>query len=426
MSEIRTGGKNFPDYLPKVSTGDRITHANVNNLSGAVMRNSITSGVGVRVRRTASGTSIVVRKPDDEPFPFSVSTSGEKVVMYIGNIWCGLAGSRPANIDFDASGLTTPMPVGEFESDIASLEFPSSFPPLASWDFGGGDKMVWFEKDMSSPPKLMYTPMAAYDESTLVKVPVAFVTASKLVLQITKSDIWLDPSGLLSRTRHPFEVYKIGNGNYKVEQGMAFSYPNNFIDVGSGIYPNAIKIGATLGGDGTQYLLNESNLEFTASDGDTFFLMFTRDGVDATSDYEASRVGDYGGWKCTFERASAVPIDDIHGNYNTELVGACGDTMPACGPSTFVQVIANSTTPPPPTFVLNIPQTKRNVKFFSYGTVAYPVAKIVEGQVVQLLRSDFQFYPPLDARMSFTDIGGSTDLEPNSGLEPNTGLEPNP
>ena len=401
-----TSGKNFPQYIPKVAAGDRLSSNTINKLSAAVMRNSITSGVNALVARTASGTSISVRKKPSSLHPFQVEcgegAQGKKVRMLIGNVWSGDNKDLPTKLLYPYNGGAQKTPWGQFDSDISSAVMSDSYPARYEWNFEGGNKVVWIESQITGElPKLKYTSLEEYETkaSEGLAIPIAVVNEEGLVFQIVKEDIWLDPLGVAATARHPFQVSLVSSSAIRIEQGMLYTYPNNFVATGSGDYPNAIKVSEALGGG---YLLNSENRTFTVGASDYIYLKFKREIVNG-SDY--SGISEDNAWTCTLEIGATLPANEIYGNYNKFAAGACLDEMPPCGDPVVI---------PDPYGGSTVTYQRRNVKFLSWGTQIYPIAKMqlaAQQKVLQMLRSDFFFYPPMDAKMSFVETYvGNSDI----------------
>jgi hypothetical protein len=286
-------------------------------------------------------------------------------------------------------------------------------------------------------------------------------------IQIARSDVALERKTV---KRHPFEVTIVDDGTIEIEQGFVYSYPHEFVDTGTFDYPNAVRLGESIAPetdgkedepvdpkkpDGTdktedeikeeeaskavvkqtKYLLNKNNAWFgEIEEGTLIYLKFVR---------ESGCIGDYTlGWKCTIEIGSTMPASSLGGNYNIENLDACGTEYEKCGKATQeTKTITIENTPStaeggvegtPTTITIPLPlwQQWRSVKFTSFGTQCYLIAKIKDGKVMQMLRSDFFFYPPLDNSMTFATYSlqdpnppEETELTPSDGspIDPEDG-----
>lgn len=443
-----TSGSNFSAYLPKVSYGDRATYEDINLLSKAVTRNAVTSGVGVTIKRTTNGTSIVSNDGVGDYIPFLIhigtDSSGDVVVMMTlsqANIWAGSGFvTVPANQDFDyqTTGQLN-LPVGdftygsEFIKEQLSPVTTEEFPRYMYWKGKGGERIVWFELDEDMlKPALRYTSLERYERFArrAHAIPIAYIDGKYNVLQINSGTIWADPLNLRRKNRHPWQVRireddTEGTKYIKIETGSVISYPAAFVDIMSDTipdcdYPFAIKRGESLGGE---WHVND-NESWPVEDGEYIYLQFKRD-VGAETYY--AQGSDNNQWKCTINKGKDLPEQYYRGNYNTHAYSTCGAlNIPECGQPWTKYIVSVDPVPFIPNTYLYLEMQNKKVQFVSDGLLVYPLAKIYtdttgELAVRQIVKSDFYFQPPLDAHFGFEVLvensssipSNSSDIPPN-------------
>jgi hypothetical protein len=135
-------------------------------------------------------------------------------------------------------------------------------------------------------------------------------------------------------------------------------------------------------------------------------------------------------WAGTIE-IGELPSSSHGGTYNIYHYDSCNNTRKACGEweDKLIQIKVKIGVEDV-TFDLKVSTQVQESKLSSHGTMCYPVAQIVDGRIVQMLRSDFFFYPPLDASVAYPVVTfdrTNSELPPNQGdsdVEPNEGEEP--
>lgn len=245
------------------------------------------------------------------------------------------------------------------------------------------------------------------------------------VTQLAHSDVALEKHDI---HRHPFEVYFVDTGKVMIEQGMVYSYPHNFVDTmgysnpSSVSYPNAIKIGSTiinkinsdaaaaaaqnntdppepvtLEGDAA-YLLNSNNADFSVGDGSYVYLKFERGTYVPVGDGGGSSgaEADFTGWHCTIEIDSELPSGYTMGRYNMATTTPCSEVYSTCTDPVQMSIDYYSTASDTWIFGGDVLYDKNLISVFSNGMQIHPIAKISGSGVIQMLRSDFFFYPPMD------------------------------
>lgn len=449
--KLPTSGKNFPKYLPKVGTGDRIIYDHINYLSRGIMRNSISGVGGSLVKRTSSGTAIMTMSKPKDFVPFLVSTStnenGERVIVMTlsnANIWAGQGDVKvPANQDFDYASSTLLLPVGDFElgpefsNENLNTVQTEEYSRYIYWLAKGGGRLVWLELDEDMlKPALRYTDLEVYSKYArdAHAIPIAYVDNFYNIIQINSGTIWADALNLRRKIRHPWQVRlqkMVGTSStrrVKIEQGSVISYPPAFVNImgedGYDVeFPFAIKRGESLGG-GWHVNDNES---WDVEQDDVIYLQFERDVGSRTYDALGS---DDTQWKCTINKGkyADMPMSYYDGNYNTHAYMTCGDALiPNCGSVWTKTTISRDPVPFIPNTYLYLSMQNKRVQLVSDGLLIYPIAKIIMGNdgaldVAQYIKSDFYFQPPLDAHFGFETM--VNDFPPHH--TDFTALSPNP
>lgn len=246
MANILSSGANFPQYIPKVGTGDPISYADINGLASAIFRNSIQSVNGAGVSRTTSGISI---RPDEDPntarpFTVSIVTDGESTMVNVvsGQVVNNLIEDTEIRkiFSWDPDDDTS-VPYGNVMCDVDGHTKSKSAPYSFTFDPNGGDCLVWIDCPPSGIAKIKYSSIDEYktarDENFRVGIPVAYVTANLNVIQLSYGDYIVDVG---NRDMHPFQC-AIRKQNLIIKQGFVYSYPT-VVDVGIGSWENAVKL----------------------------------------------------------------------------------------------------------------------------------------------------------------------------------------